>query len=89
MTFQERLTEYISACFTGIWIESREADDAIAEIGAVARQESWRLAVWDINRGFCVPGAGGGDGTPPGGTDPLAAIRALPASVPWATGSSS
>jgi len=31
MTLSERLSEYVQACFTGIWIESHEHEDAIQE----------------------------------------------------------
>ena len=32
MTLAERLSEYVRACFTGIWVQSFEHDDAIVEI---------------------------------------------------------
>ena len=56
MTLTQRLTEYISACFTGLWVQSHEHDDALAEIAQMCRQENWRLSVWDIERGLQVPG---------------------------------
>lgn len=76
MTLAERLLEYVSACFTGIWIESHEHADALTEIAAVCRQENWRLAVWDVAQGLSVAGASKG-AIPGGGSDPLAAIQAL------------
>jgi ATP-dependent 26S proteasome regulatory subunit len=78
MTLSERLSEYIRACFTGLWIESHEHDDALTEIASLARQENWNLAVWDVDQGLSIPAARDG-ATPPAGTDPLAAIRALAA----------
>ena len=75
MSLAERLLEYVSACFTGIWIESHEHADALAEIASVCRQENWRLAVWDISLGLSVVGAD--KGSIPAGSDPLAAIGAL------------
>ena len=40
MTLSQRLAEYVRACFTGIWIESHEHEDALAEIArAVPRRE--------------------------------------------------
>ena len=74
MSLAERLREYIAACFTGIWIESHEHQDALAEIASLCRRESWRLAVWDIDRGLSVPGQ---EAAPAAGQDPLAAIRTL------------
>ncbi len=74
----DRLSEYVSACFTGIWIESHEHDDALAEIAQLCRQENWQLASWDINRGLRYPGQTvepAADSSP----DPLSGIRALTA----------
>ena len=52
MTLSQRLAEYVRACFTGLWIESHEHEDALAEIAQLCRAENWRLATWDIDRGF-------------------------------------
>lgn len=78
MTLAERLAEYVRACFTGIWIESHEHQDALAEIAQLCRQEQWRLATWNIDSGLELfpadnPGVAGGN------TDPLAVIRSLAA----------
>jgi hypothetical protein len=54
MTLSQRLAEYVRACFTGIWIQSHEHDDALAEIARPCRTENWRLATWDIDRGLSV-----------------------------------
>jgi hypothetical protein len=76
MILRERLLELVSACFTGIWIQSHEHDDALTEIAQLCRQEHWRLASWDIDRGLREPGQNGSQvaDTRP---DPLAAIRSL------------
>jgi len=73
MTLPERLSEYIRACFTGIWIESHEHQDALQAIAQLCRLEDWQLASWNVAEGLRVPGA---DVEEAGG-DPLAAIRAL------------
>lgn len=75
MTLMSQLSEYIQACFTGIWINSHEHEDALVEIAQLCRQEDWRLAVWDIDRGLSTPGSDTDADTT--GTDPLAAIRSL------------
>lgn len=80
MTLAERLSEYIQACFSGIWVESHEHEDALAEIAQLCRRENWRLAVWDLEQGLQVRGAAAGGSS--GGSDPLAAIRALAGLVP-------
>jgi hypothetical protein len=74
MPLHERLSEYIRACFTGIWIESHEHVDALAEIATLCRNERWSLATWDLESGLSVAGA---DVTDASGQDPLAAIRSL------------
>ena len=38
MTLSQRLLEYVSACFTGLWIESHEHEDALREIAQMCRQ---------------------------------------------------
>ena len=77
MTLSQRLLEYISACFTGLWIESHEHDDAIREIAQLCREQNWRLAVFDIERGLQIPGQANGQTADAGGNDPLAAIRSI------------
>lgn len=76
MTLSERLSEYIEACFTGIWIESHEHDDALLEIAQLCQQhdQEWRIAVWDLEQGLSVAGR---ESASAGSTasDPLAAIR--------------
>ncbi len=74
MSLAERFSEYVRACFTGIWIESHEHDDALAELAALCRQENWRLGVWDVDRGLQLAGQETADAA---GSDPLAAIRSL------------
>ena len=73
MTLSERLSEYVRACFTGLWIHSAEPDDALTEIAELCRRENWRLATWDIERGLRL---GDGDAVT-SVTDPLGAVQAL------------
>ena len=75
MSLTQRLAEYISACFTGLWIQSHEHDDALAEIAQLCREQNWRLAVWDIACGLQIPGQNATADA--GGSDPLAAIRSI------------
>ena len=63
MTLAERLSEYVRACFTGIWVQSFEHDDAIVEIARLCRQQRWSLATWDIDRGLSVAGRDEGSST--------------------------
>ena len=74
MTLSQRLAELVRAAFAGIWIQSFEHDDALAEIATLCRQEQWQLASWDVERGLSIGGK-----TDAAATDPLAAIRSLSA----------
>ena len=77
MTLAERLSEYVRACFTGIWVQSFEHDDAIVEIARLCRQQRWSLATWDIDRGLSIAGADESSSTAIAAADPLAAIKAI------------
>ena len=61
MALAARLAEYVSACFTGLWVESHEHDDALAEIADCCRTEGWRMAVWDLEQGLQMAGQAAGD----------------------------
>jgi SpoVK/Ycf46/Vps4 family AAA+-type ATPase len=69
-----RLSEYVRACFTGIWIESHEHQDALTEIAQLCLDQQWQLATWDIESGLNVSGQSEQDSS---SNDPLAAIRAI------------
>ncbi|MCC7424362.1 MAG: hypothetical protein IT428_29185 [Planctomycetaceae bacterium] len=79
MTLAERVSEYVRACFTGLWIESHEHQDALAEIAAVCREQGWSLAAWDLATGLWNPGQPGVQSRSEtnSGSDPLAALRSL------------
>jgi SpoVK/Ycf46/Vps4 family AAA+-type ATPase len=74
MSLTERLNELVRACFTGIWIESHEHEDALADLANLCRQEDWRLATWDIDQGLRLAGAD--TGALPVAADPLSAVKA-------------
>jgi hypothetical protein len=75
MPLSTELRGYINAAFTGVWIQTQEADEAESEIRQLASVHKWRVAVWDVAQGLRVAGQ---PGSPePGGGDPLAALRAL------------
>src|SRR5437660_851120 len=52
MTLFDQLTDYINAAFTGLWIKSFEPDEAEREIVRHARQNKWKVAVWDVASGL-------------------------------------
>lgn len=77
MKLSDQLTDYVNAAFTGLWVQTHEADEAEREIVQLARQRKWKLAVWDVANGMHLAGS---DTQPEGaGGDPLTALRALPA----------
>lgn len=81
MTLSERLAETIRACFSGIWIQNCEHEEAILEIGRLCHDANWNLMTWDIDQGMRVAGGAETPLTETSGADPLAAVRAL-----WAMG---
>jgi hypothetical protein len=79
MTLTDRLTEYVNAAFTGLWVQTSEPDEAERELLRHARQSKWTVAVWDIANGLRVATSSAGNRPETGVNDPLAALRALPA----------
>jgi len=77
-TLASRLRELVQAAFSAIWIQTLEPTEALRELTALSRAESWRLGAWDCDRGMVFPLE---PVQLPGTTDlqdPLAVIRALP-----------
>lgn len=78
MTLTEQLTDYVHACFTGIYIQTFEPDEAEREIVQHAQQQKWKVAVWDLAQGLRLPSNPGAVRSEAGPGDPLAVLRALP-----------
>jgi len=81
MTLSERLAEYVRACFSGLWLQSHEHDDAIQEIARLCHDRNWSFASWDVDRGLGRTG-GAAEAALAGTADPLAAIRAAGSIAP-------
>ena len=75
MTLTERLGEYVRACFTGLWIESHEHEDALREMAQLCADQNWQLVTWNIDSGLATSGQSADAGQ--SASDPLAAIRTL------------
>lgn len=78
MPLTDQLTDYINAAFSGLFVQTHEPDEAEREIIQHAREQKWRVAIWDIAQGLRLPNNPGtlrGDAGP---GDPLAVLRALP-----------
>jgi hypothetical protein len=74
VNLQQRITEYVRACFTALWVQTLEPHDALTEIAATCHEQGWRLASWNIETGLSVAGE---DNAATDGGDPLTAIRSL------------
>jgi hypothetical protein len=70
-TLSQTLREYVAGCFTGIWVETQEPQEAIAEIAQLCQDESWQYGRWNIDAGLRV-----GDQVIEDGRDPLSAVKA-------------
>ena len=77
MTLSERLSELVRACFSGLWVQSFEQDDAVLEIARLCRQQHWSLATWDIDRGLSIASRDDASNTAISAPDPLAAIKSI------------
>ena len=67
------LIEHVNAAFSGIWIQTYQADEAEAEIRHAAKEQNWELAVWDIANG--IRSGTGAKGVAAG--DPLGGVKHL------------
>src|SRR5690242_2069216 len=74
MSLTDKLREYITAAFSGIWVQSYEHQDALLEVAQLCRTEKWALATWDVDRGLQVPGRATTANT---ASDPVAAIKSI------------
>jgi hypothetical protein len=77
-TLVSQFRELISACFTGIWLQTDEPHEAVREIIDLCRTEAWRIATWNCDSGLqlpydeiAIPGVADTQ-------DPLAVVRVLP-----------
>jgi hypothetical protein len=79
MSLTAQITDYVNAAFTGLWVQTSEADEAEREIIRLAYDRRWRLAAWDVAAGLRLPLEPAGSAGEAAAGDPLAALRALPA----------
>jgi hypothetical protein len=78
MSLSEQLTDYVNAAFTGLWVLTREPDEARRELLVLARDRSWKVATRDIAAGLHLPAAPDAARSDAGPGDPLAVLQALP-----------
>src|SRR5699024_2023399 len=71
MSLGDQFTDYVRACFTGLWIETSEQNEAIQEIQQLCQTQHWDCQVWDIEQGLQPPAS---DSETLGQGDPLAPL---------------
>ena len=67
------LIEHVNAAFSGIWVQTHQADEAESELRQAGKDQSWELAVWDIANG--IRSGTGAKGVAAG--DPLGGVKHL------------
>jgi len=76
-TLTTKITELVQACFTGIWVETCEPEEAARELTQLCRAQSWRLGLWDCDAGLKFPCEALSLPGLADSTDPLAVIRSV------------
>ena len=51
-TLKQSMEQYVNACFSGLWVETHEPDEAIREIRELCTDRGWDMAVWNVNQGL-------------------------------------
>lgn len=77
-TLTSTLTEYVHACFTGIWLQTTEPQEALREMVSLCHSRQWRCASWNIDQGLSI--AADPDQNIPTlqADDPLSVLQILP-----------
>jgi hypothetical protein len=78
MKLTDRLTEYVNAACSGLWVHTAEPDEAEREIVRLAQERKWRIAVWDVAQGLRLPGSSSAVRPETAANELLPALRALP-----------
>jgi hypothetical protein len=78
MNLTDRLTDYVNAAFSGLWLVTQEPDEAERDIARLAKARGWKIAAWDVAQGLRFPNASHSAATDVGAGDPLAVLRAVP-----------
>ena len=75
MSLIERFQDYVRACFTGLWLESQESQEALGVLRQLCAEERWRLACWDLETGWLCEELSA-EPVPEVSINPLTALRA-------------
>ncbi|MEQ8208270.1 MAG: AAA family ATPase [Lacipirellulaceae bacterium] len=76
MRLTNSLSEHVRACFSGIWVETAEPEEALTEIRTLCEQQAWHLAHWNLETGLTLSGQGTAPDANLTAEDPLTAVRA-------------
>ena len=74
MSLATEIWELVRAGFSGIWIETHEASEAVLEISTLGREHGLRILAWNLDTGLRTIS---GDEVVQESTDPLSAVRML------------
>ena len=72
MSLATEIWELVRAAFSGIWIETHEASEAVLEISTLGREHGLRILAWNLDTGMRTIS---GDEVVQESTDPLSAVR--------------
>ncbi|MCR9293643.1 MAG: AAA family ATPase [bacterium] len=73
----DEVWELIRAGFSGIWVETHEASEAILELAALGAEQGLRILVWNLDSG--LRSLGSSEASADSALDPLSALRSLQA----------
>ena len=54
MNLSQQIKELVCAGFSGIWVDTQEADDGVATVKKLCEERDWGFEVWDLDRQLCV-----------------------------------
>jgi hypothetical protein len=52
MSLSQQIKELVCSGFSGIWVDTQEAEDAIDAVRTLAAERNWGCAIWDVDRQF-------------------------------------
>src|SRR5260370_18054744 len=78
MTLTDQITDCVHAAFTGLWVQTSEPDEAERDLLRHARDQGWKVAVWDVPAGLRLADASAAPTHDSAAGDPLAPLHALP-----------
>ncbi len=78
VTLQERVSELIWSAIGGVYLQTIEPDEALAELAAMCNGKKWKMVAWDFVRGLNSNGFEIDTAVAATAGDPLAVLTAIP-----------